>query len=257
MKKQRDYKEEFDARYEEPVVEVTDEVTEDVPPETDTPPTEDMMAEPSATDETPSEPAVEATDMTGEEMTPDETQREKSWEGRLRKREEELAAREAEVGAPTEPGEALAMLSEQFGQEFADLIVQVIRENVPQPSDEATEALRSDIDDVIEVLKNERASRHKEMIMAAHADAYEIGETPEFIEWCKTQDDAAECERIIERGTSMEVIALLTRFKAHLNSAGDDDSEAATAVRGSSPITLPNRPAMSPDDEYKAAWNNR
>ena len=50
MKKQRDYKEEFDARYDKPVVEVTDEVTEDVPPETDTPPTEDMMAEHESND---------------------------------------------------------------------------------------------------------------------------------------------------------------------------------------------------------------
>ena len=205
-------------------------------------------------------PAAEATDMMGEGMTPDEKQREKSWEGRLRKREEDIAAREASAGQ-SEPGEALAKLSEQFGPEFADLIVQVIRESLPASNEEETATLRADIDDVIEILKSERIGRHKEAIMSAHADAYEIAKTPEFNEWCRTQDDPAECDRIINSGTSQEVIALLTKFKSHLNTgeegAGDDDSEAATAVRGSSPITLPNRPAQSPDDEYIAAWNAR
>lgn len=222
-------------------------------------------------EETPAVPAEGETDMAGEaagepageyEMSPEDIQREKSWEGRLKKREEELAAREAELGKSgeeagerPEPGEALAKLSEQFGPEFADLIVQVIKEqSAGHEGSEDIEALREEVGSVISDLK---FAQHKRDILAAKADAYDIGETTEFKEWCASQDDAEECARIVANGTAVEVINLLTRYEEYLNKdkdAGGEAEEAATAVRGSSPISLPNRPVAGDEDEYQAAW---
>lgn len=224
-----------------------------------------------AAEETPAVMAEGETDLqggeggmagepTGEsEMSPEDVQREKSWEGRLRKREEELAAREAEMGKPGESmaaGEALAKLSDQFGPEFADLIVQVIKEQSSgHEGSEDIAALREEVGSVISDLK---FAQHKRDILAAKSDAYDIGETPEFKEWCASQDDAEECARIVANGTAVEVINLLTRYEEYLNkdadTGGGEEEDAATAVRGSSPITLPNRPVAGDEDEYQAAW---
>lgn len=222
----------------------------------------DDATEPAvAAEETSEVPAEDVTDMATDEgepsapeMSAEDTQREKSWEGRLRKREEELAAREAEMSKPAD-GEALAQLSEQFGPEFADLIVQVIREQVGAPQANAdVEALREDVASVISDLK---FAMHKRDILAAKADAYEIGETPEFQAWCASQDDAEDCARVVENGTAAEVIGLMTRYEEHLNKdKGSEDEDAATAVRGSAPISLPSRPVAGDDDEYRAAWKN-
>lgn len=240
--------------------------TEAAPPMEE--PKVEEMAEPIATDamaEDATEPAVAADEgmevpaeesvSMEEDKSPEDIQREKSWEGRLRKREEELAARESGMTAEGQKGgasEALSKLSEQFGPEFADLVVQVIKEVAGEPKGTGDmDSLREEVGEVISDLK---FAMHKRDILAAKADAYEIGETPEFQSWCSSQDDAEECKRIVEGGTSTEVIELMTRYEESLKDGGDS-MDSATAVRGSAPINLPNKPGANADDEYSAAWN--
>jgi hypothetical protein len=77
-------------------------------------------------EEMPEAPAESTPDaMEDEQLTPEDIQRKKSWEGRLKKREEELAAREAAASAPAMPAEEDAGYSEESTaempmDEFAD-----------------------------------------------------------------------------------------------------------------------------------------
>jgi hypothetical protein len=252
-------KEYEDAFNDDEAMPMVEEAVAEMPPMTDESPVDSPAAEMPEPAEAPAEivedmAEPETAEVIAEapvDMSPEDIQREKSWEGRLKKREEELAARESSMGNLPK-GEALAKLAEQFGPEFADLLVQVVKEVTPDGSDNLM-ALKEEVTSVIEDLK---FSNHQGAIKAAHADAYEIGESEEFGAWCGQQEDADECKRIVERGTTSEVISVLSRYKKHLASSETSDAEdAAGAVRGSAPISLPNRPAAGADDEYSAAWN--
>ncbi len=236
--------------------EPADMPTEAAEPAIDTESKAEDATEPAVVAEEGAEmPAEDAISM-DEEKSPEDIQREKSWEGRLRKREEELAAREAsmsESGEAEGASESLAKLSEQFGSDFADLMVKVIKEVTGGAAAGGVDSLREEVSEVISDLK---FAMHKRDILAAKSDAYDIGETPEFQEWCAGQDDADECKRIVEGGTSVEVIELLTRYEKSLKDGESDDMDSATSVRGSAPISLPNKPAVNADDEYSAAWNS-
>lgn len=161
-----------------------------------------------------------ATDMPVEVDIAKETQRLKSWEGRLRKREEELKAQaersgqsESEVVADAlddvtdatedpelaaaagdlaqqvedgtiSPQEATRQLSEDFGEDFVRMIEVITAakasEIAGRGGDDRVARLEGDLTQVIDHIRNRETRDHFRAIADAHPDFDEVGKSDEF-----------------------------------------------------------------------------
>ena len=231
--------------------------------------------------------AVEGEGEADEPMSPEDAQRQKSWEGRLKKREEELAAREAALagqgatpdeGADTAGDEApveseggepdlLAELSADYGEDFVKKIVELVKKEVTGSATELVTPVAGRIDSMIDDVQKAFASMHFSSIADAHEDFEEIVEGAEFQGWLDSMpdDQKAAAQEVVERGSAGKVIRLLQQFKDSLKTAEESApaeqspedvwaEDAATSVKGSAPLKLPTRAPASPQDEYKRAW---
>ena len=225
-------------------------------------PTEGVLPE----EETPMEPMGEPV---GEEMSPEDIQRQKSWEGRLRKREEELAAREAATAnAPAVSGDAaaaIAQLTEDFGAEFVKMIVAIAAGEANKVAAENVGGVSQTIDNLIADMQSAFRSMHYSAIADAHSDFMDVAQGPKFVEWLESLPDEqrVQNEMIVDGGTAGQVIKLLNEYKDWCKQkdgaqAESDDYalDAASGVRSSSPVSLPSKANRNPDDEYLAAWNS-
>ncbi|WP_426106373.1 hypothetical protein [Massilia sp. TSP1-1-2] len=220
-----------------------------------------------------------------------ETQRLKSWEGRLKAQQAELDTKKAAGAAPGdadadpdadapaavdaagegdsagEGGEGddadLKALTEDFGAEFVDLLVKVITKiaskSAATVAGEHGAPYRKDIDAIIADINNEKQRAHFEKIADAHPDFNDVAGSGEFKAWVAGMDEAdkAEAERVASAGTAKEIIALLKRYKA-TKASGDEDMDfamdQAEGVRSTGGIKLPDSPTSS--DDYEKAWND-
>lgn len=229
-------------------------------------PTEGVLPE----EEAPMEPMGDPEAMEpGEEMSPEDIQRQKSWEGRLRKREEELAAREAAAANPPavsgDAAAAIAQLTEDFGAEFVKMIVAIAAGEAKKVADENVGGVAGTIDQLIADTRAAFNTMHYAAIADAHEDFMEVAESPKFKEWLESMpdDQRLEKEAVIQGGTAGKVIKLLNEYKDWCKQkdgaqAESDDYalDAASGVRSSSPVSLPSKANRNPEDEYLAAWNS-
>lgn len=199
-----------------------------------------------------------------EQMSPEDIQRQKSWEGRMRKREEELAAREAAVAkAPViddaEVEEIKSRLASDFGDEFVQMIAKVAAHSASKSApavnpDEINGVITQAINDVQEAFQ----SMHFGQIADVHEDFQEIIGGEQFIQWMDTlpEEHKQWAQAVIAGGRSGQVVKLLSQFKDSLQQGQgiSDDEDAATGVSGSSALKLPTRAPASGDDEYAQAW---
>lgn len=215
------------------------------------------------------------------EMSPEEIQRQKSWEGRLKKREEELAAREAAMSgepaasvAQEEVGDAeiadiRTQLAEDFGEEFVAMIGKIAayeaRKLASSGMDERINPINSAIASAIADVTEAFQSMHMSAIADAHEDFQAIVNSPEFEAYIGglSGDEQAAAVETINAGTPKQVIGLLNAYKAAATIKDEpvDDGidaalDAAEGVRGNSPVQLPGRVPVGDDDEYSAAWNS-
>jgi hypothetical protein len=201
-----------------------------------------------------------------EEVSPEDMQRQKSWEGRLKKREEELKAREAELSAMAEAPEtfpavddvaveeAKAKLAEDFGEEFVSLIATIAtgmaKKIAAETAEEKAGNIGKDIEGVIEQIRDVNERAHFERIYDAHEDFVEIANDPDFQAWVA---EDAERARIVGEGHAREIVQLLNDWKASNAPAeeesGDDDTEAVRS--GGLKLPAPG-PGMNKD--YADAW---
>lgn len=202
-------------------------------------------------------PAEEAAEPVAEELgeTPVEeaaevpaepSQQERSWEGRLRKREEELAAREAALrdaesksaapaGDPAaevdgglegeEPSgditaeQAIAKLAEDFGDEFVGMIVAIAtakaKEAAAAVAGESVSGVSQNVEGIISHLRNRAAREHFKAIHAMHPDFQEMHAAPEFEAYLVSLPEAeqADARSVLESGEADDVNALLTAYK--------------------------------------------
>jgi len=233
--------------------------------------------------ETPEQEATEGpAGEAAEEAEPEMNQNQKTWDGRLKKREEELAAREKAIkdmdsgsmsgaegrqdGGNDEAGEegkmssdaAMAKLSEDFGPEFVEMI-KVIASGIAQTAasevaSKAVETVGTDVKDIIAHLQDSGQKSHFKAIASVHPDFMDVSESPEFEKWLdsRPEEKQAEDAAILASGGSDEVIALLDEYKAATGMQEDAGEDAAEGVR-SGGITLPTKPQAGNDD-YEAAW---
>ena len=221
----------------------------------------------------------EAMEGQGEEISPEDIQRQKSWEGRLRKREEELAAREASMSAAPAAGddssdeeinEIRQRLADDFGEEFVAMIGKLAAHEAKKLAassiDDRIEPINASIDNVIAQMQDAFAQQHFQTISDVHEDWLDVANSGEFQSWLDSlpEGEKEQASAVIDNGTAGQVIKLLAKYKKAINSGVAEEApemedlsdalDAASSVRGSSPVTLPERAPAGAEDEYKSAW---
>lgn len=204
-------------------------------------------------------------------MPGDDVQREKSWEGRLNAREEELRKREEALNArgtespaeeAAEQGEmdmegggdleaAIKMLSEDFGPEFVKAVQMVAKAAAGGGATEGSPK----VEDVIGEIENMKARMHFERIFDSHPDFMEVAASPEFTAWVGDDPDKQE---VVNTGSARAVVALLDAFKKPASepeaAAGGEDEMAAADGVASSGLRLPDSGPAAPGS-YEDAWD--
>ena len=235
--------------------------------------------------ETPASEAAEPPAEQASEAAPaaDPEQRLKSWEGRLKAKQMELDAREASMGssnaneeqasmpmdgesASEEAGESpdmeaaeqsdpAKMLAEDFGEDFVNQLKALIKAEV----DNGVGGVSGTVTQLIADLQQQGQQNHFQAIADTHGDFMEVVESPEFSAWKESQPDQGALQRVIDSGSSREIIAMLSKFKDDskgmaddMGGSNDDALDAAEGVR-SSGISLPKEPTSSQD--FADAWN--
>lgn len=236
-------------------------------------------AEEAGIDTSAGQPDLTAEEQ-GEQISPEDLQRQKSWEGRLRKREEELAAREAALGSgngdaqsaddDAEIAEIRQRLTEDFGDEFVGMISKLAayeaRKLAAEDFDSKLNPIQQTIAQAIQDVNSAFESMHFGAIADAHKDFQEIINSPEFGAYINglSGDEQEAAQAVLEGGTPKQVIGLLNAYKESLeqkaeqvdsDTSVDDALDAAEGVRGSSPVQLPGRVPVGDEDEYRAAWD--
>lgn len=245
-------------------------------------PEEGAAAEEAA--ETPAEQATEGAAGEAAEEMPPMSQNDKTWDGRLRKREEEIAAREqalsekekagvtesheesGEVGGDADGSEsglmsaeeAMQKLSEDFGPDFVQMIVAIAtskaKEEAMATAGQTVQAVSQNVEAIIAHLNDAGQRDHFKAINGAHPDFMDVANSPEFQQWLSTRptEEQENDKRILASGNADEIIDILHQFKKAGEPQQDDGADDAEGVRGGG-IQLPNTPAASGD--YEEAWN--
>lgn len=264
-------------------------MAQDVPapeaaPEGEAPAGDAPAAEAPAAEEMPpaeegGEQAEMPLDDDAADVPPEDMQAYKSWRGRLKKREEELAAREAalaeqpagtespaeEAAAPLSAEESdarIQALRDDFGDDFVDAIMAIVENVVSKKSRELHgegrfEDIKGEIDALVGDLQNTFSAMHRDAITSEVPDIDEITSTEEFQKFCVEHKDPERCRQIVEGGTARQIIALMKEYREYIDQADESPvDDAALAVAGAAPLQLPRNAPASPDDEYRSAWKN-
>ncbi|MET3134961.1 hypothetical protein AAKU55_005264 [Oxalobacteraceae bacterium GrIS 1.11] len=224
-----------------------------------------------------------------------ETQRLKSWEGRLKAQAADLAAKAKEepaeapkdeglesaggedAGAKIDKGgeggdgdKDLKALADDFGPEFVALITAIIQRVAKQCATEAatehTAPYRKDIDAVIAELHDDKQRAHYEKIADSHPDFMDIADSDGFKSWIDGLEPAqkAHTEQVAKSGNAKQIIAMLEQYKATLaapassdqsHESHEDMSSAIDNAEGVRSSGLKLPDTPSSQDDFAAAWN--
>lgn len=234
-----------------------------------------------------------------------EMQRLKSWEGRLKAREAELeskaskaggeernehaadaledvaatadargsseladaanAAAEAVEAGEITPEQAVAQLSEDFGEEF----IKMIQAIVVATTKKEVEPVTKTVDEVLSNINSKEERAHFKAIASKHPDFADVGGSESFKAYILAlpEDKRGDAERVAKGGSAEEVIALLDAYKGNQAKPKDDPKPAAADTSGaedsgladlegvrSGGVRLPEKPTPGSDD-YAGAWD--
>jgi hypothetical protein len=236
-----------------------------------------------------------------------EAQKLRSWEGRLKAREAELsgkvqkpaagqdaeqasemlegvagaaavggseelaqaanAAAEAVESGEMTPEQAMAQLSEDFGNEFIGMI-KVLAKAFAK---EEVEPVAKKADELDTKFNSTAERAHFTAIAARHPDFRDVAQSPDFKAFLDglPDDVRADAQNVAQGGTAEEVIDLLDVFKEtagkkqapaaaaqpsqeDTGAAVDEDLQSMEGVR-SGGVRLPEKPA-APRDDFEGAW---
>lgn len=179
----------------------------------------------------------------------------------------DMAAADA-MPADGQSADPVEQLAADYGPEFVDalnaLVERKAREIVEQMGGAYTSEIDKRIANIMEETNNGFGLMQQEILMSVADDIEDVLESDEFEKWVASLPEAekAKARDVIESGTPSQGVKLLKQYKASKTQAQQGPTpedvwaeDAAVAVKGKSPVRLPGRPAMSPDDEYRAAFN--
>lgn len=178
----------------------------------------------------------------------------------------DIAGMAAADAAPA--ADPIEQLAADYGPEFVAAIDALVERRARAIVEEMGGAFASEIDgkitEIMRATNDGFGLMQQEILMSVADDIEDVLESDEFEKWVAGLPEAekAKARDVIESGTPSQGVKLLKQYRASKTQAQQGPTpedvwaeDAAVAVKGKSPVRLPGRPAMSPDDEYRAAFN--
>lgn len=137
-------------------------------------------------------------------------------------------ASDAGIESDAAPDPAIRLV-EDFGADFVALVKLLVAQECKANLHDCMGDVSSKVEQLIAELQEDRQQHHYRAIAAVHADFQEIVDSPEFNAWQKSQpaEQIPEIERVINSGSTHEIIDLLTRFKEANTASHSPESKAS------------------------------
>lgn len=207
------------------------------------------------------------------EESPEEVQRRKSWEGRLRKREEELNAKASELEAakaalPAPASEdiaaVVASLNNDFGEDFVSRLLSIIKAEAGTAADAAAGKIHGEVEGLAKSIQAALQGMHESAILDAHPDLDDIVSSDAFKQWLsgKDEDKRSSAEAVLQHGMWPQVIRLVQTYKDETKAPAEPEpaeerdpfDDAPLAPPASVAVRLPDKPVDAND--FDAAWDD-
>lgn len=225
---------------------------------------------------------------------PKEIQRQKSWEGRLRAREEELARREAALRSQAQSTEgledaaekledsgepekakaveqaadaiengdmtaeqAMKVLADDFGPEFVRMIEAIAASKAEAAGRTIAERATGELGKSVQSIIDNIVDDRERRHFEAIADAHpDFAEISENPEFAEFAKGYQDGERIASEGSAREINKMLSDFKKSRQQEPQKSDPAVEAAEGvrSSGLRLPEAPSQA--DGYEDAWKS-
>ncbi len=225
----------------------------------------EMMAEGGEVMDDEMMPADEMTDpMAGE--APDlfaegEGMADEGMEGDM---EGDMDADMAEADAAPASDDPVEQMAADYGPEIVAAVTAIVERTVRKIVEEMGGAFASEVEgkiaEIMRATDEGFGMIQGEMLRSVVDDIDDVLESDEFTAWVESlpEEEKAQAQQVIDAGTPSQGIKLIKQYKARSKGPSPEDvwaEDAAVAVKGKSPVRLPDRPSMSPEDEYRAAFN--
>ena len=170
----------------------------------------------------------------------------------------------AEADTAPVSDDPVEQMAADYGPEIVAAVTAIVERTVRKIVEEMGGAFASEVEGKIaEIMRatNEGFGMIQgEMLRSVVDDIDDVLESDEFTAWVESlpEEEKAQAQQVIDAGTPSQGIKLIKQYKARSKGPSPEDvwaEDAAVAVKGKSPVRLPDRPSMSPEDEYRAAFN--
>lgn len=177
--------------------------------------------------------------------------------------DEDLIAEDDAEAAPVS-ADPIEQLAADYGPEFVAALDGLIERRARAIVEEVGGAFANEIDgkinEILTATNEGFGMLQGEMLRSVVDDIDDVLESEEFGAWVESlpEEEKAQAQQIIDAGLPSQGVKLIRKFKQRDTGPTPEDvwaEDAAVAVKGKSPMRLPDRPAMSPEDQYKAAFN--
>lgn len=177
--------------------------------------------------------------------------------------DEDLIAEDDTEAAPVS-ADPIEQLAADYGPEFVAALDGLIERRARAIVEEMGGAFANEIDgkinEILTATNEGFGMLQGEMLRSVVDDIDDVLESEEFGAWVEglPEEEKAQAQQVIDAGLPSQGVKLIRRFKQRDTGPTPEDvwaEDAAVAVKGKSPMRLPDRPAMSPEDQYKAAFN--
>ena len=170
------------------------------------------------------------------------------------------------AGNPEKLAAVLKNMVADYGRDFVVGAVALAAPLIDAKAEGYIADVNGNLESLVSEVQQAFSSMHRSAISDAHEDFEELVDGEEFQGWLAGLDEAdrAKAEKVVESGSSGQVIKLLGQFKEHLKAASEPKErtpedvwaeDAASSVRSSAPLKIPTRAPESESDEYKRAFD--
>lgn len=170
----------------------------------------------------------------------------------------------AEADAAPASDDPVEQMAADYGPEIVAAVTAIVERTVRKIVEEMGGAFASEVEgkiaEIMRATDEGFGMIQGEMLRSVVDDIDDVLESDEFTAWVESlpEEEKAQAQQVIDAGTPSQGIKLIKQYKARSKGPSPEDvwaEDAAVAVKGKSPVRLPDRPSMSPEDEYRAAFN--
>lgn len=170
----------------------------------------------------------------------------------------------AEADPAPASDDPVEQMAADYGPEIVAAVTAIVERTVRKIVEEMGGAFASEVEgkiaEIMRATDEGFGMIQGEMLRSVVDDIDDVLESDEFTAWVESlpEEEKAQAQQVIDAGTPSQGIKLIKQYKARSKGPSPEDvwaEDAAVAVKGKSPVRLPDRPSMSPEDEYRAAFN--